>query len=318
MTTVLIIDDSDFMRTLIKNIVTNQGFTVVGEAESGRTGAIKYIELRPDVVISDYVMDDMDGITGLRQIIGYNPDAVVIMLSSLMGQQVYVDEAKAIGAKEVLAKPIDIRKFNAMLGKYLKDPGPEGSSRHGDDNIREFTQNPKLLEVFCRDAKKAVVTLRETIRNDNMKLYTTTVHAMKSALANIDEHELSDMALLLETAGRGDNKGFVLTNTEGFISALETLVENIWKAISADENMNSIVEDGVKDKVFLVEQLRIIKTACEDYDDEAVYTAYDRLRKMQWDIKTATDIEEIRDNVFLHSDFEKARSIAMILLSQME
>jgi len=106
MKTVLIIDDSAFMRRLIRNIVTKNGYNVIGEAVNGKIGVDKYKELRPDVVTMDLVMDEMTGLEALKEILEANPEANVFMVSS-MGQEVIVRDAIMMGAKDFIHKPFD-------------------------------------------------------------------------------------------------------------------------------------------------------------------------------------------------------------------
>ena len=106
MKTVLIVDDSSIMRRILKNIVTKNGYEVIGEASNGKIGVKKYRELHPDIVTMDFVMDEMNGLEALSRIIGENPDANVIMVSS-MGQEVIVRDAIVLGAKHYLLKPFD-------------------------------------------------------------------------------------------------------------------------------------------------------------------------------------------------------------------
>jgi len=106
MKTVLIADDSSFMRRLIKNIAVKNGYHVVGEAENGQTAVDKYKELLPDIVTMDLVMDELTGLEALKQIIKENPNANIIMISS-MGQEIIVRDAIIFGAKNFLHKPFD-------------------------------------------------------------------------------------------------------------------------------------------------------------------------------------------------------------------
>jgi len=106
MKTVLIVDDSSMMRRMIKNIVIKNGITVVGEAENGELGVNKYRELRPDFVTMDLIMDEMTGMEALKLILDEDPDANVIMVSS-MGQDVIIRDAIVLGAKNFLLKPFD-------------------------------------------------------------------------------------------------------------------------------------------------------------------------------------------------------------------
>jgi two-component system chemotaxis response regulator CheY len=104
MKTLLIVDDSEYMRSLIKKTVRNLDISVVGEAENGVAGAQKYKELMPDIVTLDLAMDEGDGITALKEIMSINPDAKVMIVSSTAGQGPIVKEASELGAKIVIDK----------------------------------------------------------------------------------------------------------------------------------------------------------------------------------------------------------------------
>lgn len=103
-TKVLIVDDAAFMRMMIKDILTKNGFEVVGEAENGAKAVEKYQELRPDLTTMDITMPEMDGITAVKQIKKIDPGAKVIMCSA-MGQQAMVIEAIQSGARDFIVKP---------------------------------------------------------------------------------------------------------------------------------------------------------------------------------------------------------------------
>jgi len=85
--------------------------------------------------------------------------------------------------------------------------------------------NPQLLKYFCNDAEKAIVTLRESVDRGDVKTFTITVHAMKSALANVGENEASDIAGELEAAGHGGDMKFISARIGGFIQSLESLID---------------------------------------------------------------------------------------------
>ena len=102
--TVLVCDDAIFMRTMISDILTQAGYEVVGEAETGSQAVQKYRELKPDLVTMDIVMPDMSGIEAVRLICKDDPDAKVLMCSA-MGQQALVVEAIQAGAKDFVVKP---------------------------------------------------------------------------------------------------------------------------------------------------------------------------------------------------------------------
>lgn len=101
---VLIVDDASFMRVSIKNILTKNGYDVVGEANNGLVGFQKYQELNPDIVTMDITMPEMDGLTSLKNILAVNPAAKIVMVSA-MGQESMVREAIIAGAKGFIVKP---------------------------------------------------------------------------------------------------------------------------------------------------------------------------------------------------------------------
>ena len=94
------------MRMMIKDILTKNGYTVAGEAENGAKAVERYLELKPDLVMMDITMPEMDGIQALKKIKQADPSATVIMCSA-MGQQAMVIEAIQSGAKDFIVKPFD-------------------------------------------------------------------------------------------------------------------------------------------------------------------------------------------------------------------
>ena len=92
------------MRMMIKDILTKNGYNVVGEAENGAKAVEKYQELKPDLVLMDITMPEMDGIQALKAIKAADPSATVIMCSA-MGQQAMVIESIQSGAKDFIVKP---------------------------------------------------------------------------------------------------------------------------------------------------------------------------------------------------------------------
>ena len=98
------VDDAMFMRMMLKDILSKNGYEVVGEAANGREAIEKYIELRPDLVLLDITMPEMDGLTALKEIKHIDPQAVVVVCSA-MGQQNMVIEAIQNGALDFIVKP---------------------------------------------------------------------------------------------------------------------------------------------------------------------------------------------------------------------
>lgn len=115
---ILIVDDAAFMRMMIKEILTKNGFSVVGEASDGAQAVEKYKELGPDLVTMDITMPEMDGITALKEIKKMDPNARIIMCSA-MGQQAMVIDAIQAGAKDFIVKPFQADRVIEAIKKTL-------------------------------------------------------------------------------------------------------------------------------------------------------------------------------------------------------
>ncbi|MEY8515394.1 response regulator [Lachnospiraceae bacterium 29-84] len=115
---ILICDDAAFMRMMIKDILTKNGYEVAGEAENGQKAVEKYNETKPDLVLMDITMPEMDGIQALKAIKGNDPSASVIMCSA-MGQQAMVIEAIQSGAKDFIVKPFQAERVLEAVKKVV-------------------------------------------------------------------------------------------------------------------------------------------------------------------------------------------------------
>lgn len=118
MVRVLIADDAAFMRMMIKNILVQHGYEVVGEAQDGAEAVVKHAELRPDVTTMDITMPEKDGIAALKEILAADPGARVVMCSAL-GQESKVIESIRSGAKDFVVKPFQQQRVLAALDKAL-------------------------------------------------------------------------------------------------------------------------------------------------------------------------------------------------------
>lgn len=103
-TKVLIVDDAVFMRTVLKKMLEEANYEIVGEASNGVEAIAQAKELKPDIVTLDITMPEMDGITALPEILEASPSSKVIMCSA-MGQQPMVVDAIKSGAKDFIVKP---------------------------------------------------------------------------------------------------------------------------------------------------------------------------------------------------------------------
>jgi two-component system, chemotaxis family, chemotaxis protein CheY len=115
---ILIVDDAAFMRMMIKDILSKNGYEIVGEAADGAQAVQLYRDTQPDLVTMDITMPEMDGITALKEIKKVNPQAKVIMCSA-MGQQAMVIDAIQAGAKDFIVKPFQADRVLEAISKAL-------------------------------------------------------------------------------------------------------------------------------------------------------------------------------------------------------
>ena len=118
---VLVVDDSMFVAKQLGQILTSEGYEVVATAADGKEGVDKYKELYPniDLVTMDITMPRMDGITALEQIMAFDKNAKVVMVSAL-GKEELVKRSLLAGAKNYIVKPLDRKKVLERIASSIK------------------------------------------------------------------------------------------------------------------------------------------------------------------------------------------------------
>ncbi len=119
---VLIVDDSLFMRKMLRKKLEARNIRVIGEAEDGLRAFEEYKKLTPDIVLLDIVMPKADGIKALKLIRGYDPAAKVIMLTAI-GQEKLIKEARELGAVGYIVKPFDEDNLIKTIMRVMRDRG---------------------------------------------------------------------------------------------------------------------------------------------------------------------------------------------------
>ena len=117
MATILVVDDAAFMRQKCSQLLVQNGHKVV-EAGNGSEALTKYKEIKPDGVLLDITMPDMDGLQALKELKTVDPNARVAMVTA-MGQQSMVMEALKSGALDFVVKPFDAERVKAAVQKLL-------------------------------------------------------------------------------------------------------------------------------------------------------------------------------------------------------
>lgn len=116
---ILLVDDAAFMRKMLKDTLSKNGYTDISEAVDGADAVQKYGEISPDLVIMDITMPNMDGLEALKAIREKDGNANVVMCSA-MGQESMVMDAVRSGAKDFIVKPFKadrvIKTVSSILG----------------------------------------------------------------------------------------------------------------------------------------------------------------------------------------------------------
>jgi len=263
-------------------------------------------------------MPKMDGIEATKIIreLGYTRPVIALTANAVAGQ---ADIFLSNGFNDFISKPIDIRHLNALLNTLIRDKQPpeviEAArksvlNKPAVEEAPQLSIAPELARTFIRDAEKAIKVLemvyskRGALEDEDIQLYAINVHAMKSALANIGETELSGFARRLEMAGKGRDIDVISTETPDFMSKLRAVVEKITPR-EEDDNGKIVQED----QDFLQEKLIIFRAACTIYDKKAAKEVLVELKKKNWPRSIKEMLNTLAEHL-LHSDFEEAANVA--------
>jgi two-component system, chemotaxis family, chemotaxis protein CheY len=140
---VVIVDDTVFMRMSLRNILESFDFEVVGEGSDGFEAVTLYKRLKPDMITMDITMPKKDGVAAVKEIIAFDPEATIIMVSA-MGQKSKVVEAVTAGAKDFVVKPFKPDRIVQALARLDKsDPEPEVEDESGSEAEPAAETNPE-------------------------------------------------------------------------------------------------------------------------------------------------------------------------------
>ena len=197
------------------------GFEVLEKIEKGA----KY-----DIILMDHMMPEMDGIETTNRLkqMGYDGTIIALTANALIGN---AEMFRSKGFDWFISKPVDIRQLDSALLRFIKDKHPD---KHAGQESRLLYQStkpqniqPKLRNAVLRDANRAIKAIGESLESGDVTLFITSVHAMKSAMANVKEIELSEMASTLEKAGHDEDYDFIYEKTPKFVKRLEEFIERL-------------------------------------------------------------------------------------------
>jgi signal transduction histidine kinase/CheY-like chemotaxis protein/PAS domain-containing protein len=318
---ILVVDDVESNLFVVKGLLTPYGLRV--ETATSGTEAIEKIKEGSvyDIVFMDHMMPVINGMEATKIIrgMGYTQPIIALTANAVVGQsEIFL----ANGFDGFLSKPIDSRELGAILDRFIRDKQPreviEATRRERHKRETGNTSDPvknkkdrfELEKYVISDAKKAIKVIEEVYGKLHasdaaaLERFTTAVHGMKSALANIGETELSGKALRLEQAGIERDLAVIEEETPAFIGALQFLCDN-YKPAPNEET----VELTDAHLVYLRDKLLDIKMACEKFDITAAKDALGDLQRKTWPGYVNSVLDEISLHL-LHSAFRKAADVA--------
>ena len=323
---VLVVDDVESNIYVTRGMMLPYGISI-DTASSGFEAIEKIKDGNVyDIIFMDHMMPRMDGIEATKKIreMGYTNTIVALTANALVGRaEMFLKN----GFDGFISKPIDSRELNRMLIELIRNKQPqevieaarrETINKNSADkdpsrlpDAQETTHpettasvNSELLMAAVNDIENAIDVLEELLSTINTSgiannesdliLFTTTVHGMKSALANVGEMSLSKVALRLEEAADREERTLISAVTPEFIKELRFFMGKVKQqaqpaGAGTDENMNLSPED----KGFLINKLNDIKTACEKLILNDAKTVLKELKRKTWPGKISEIINEI-------------------------
>ncbi len=317
---ILVVDD------IATNIMVAEGlmrpYRMHIESCTSGAKAIEMVQAKSyDLVFMDHMMPEMDGIEATQRIRALpNLQALPIVALTANAVSGIRDMFMQNGMNDFLAKPIEMSKLDSMLEKWI--PAKKQTkytpmavsteqtlfSIEGVDVALGLSMTGgsadtyrKTLAIFRRDGLQKIDEIRAT--RDNLPLFATYVHALKSALASIGATALSEEAKSLEMAGKQEEITFVKRNTEPFLLELAALLRHIGEILPESSEAPTNAEDVAALQTSLVS----LKVALTQMDVGKVDAILNELQAKAWDTTITHAIEQIAQSILLF-EYDEAQA----------
>ena len=272
-----------------------------------------------DLVLMDHMMPGMDGVEAvkiIRSLGGKHANLPIVALTAnaiIGAKEMFLKN----GFNDFISKPIEVSKLNSVLAKWIpsekqmKAEHPQAVESEPETEITITGVDVKrgmalsgggaknyldTLSVFHKNGLTKAGELTECLQKENWSLYTTYVHALKSASANIGANKISEEASALESAGISNNIDFIKNHTGGFLANLQKLLESINEAVAANAQKP---DSEPADENLMKELLAALKSAVEAFDSDAMDNASEKLQDFTHIPEKGASLSELLQNVFL-------------------
>jgi len=282
------------------------------------------------------MMPEMDGIEATGKIrafaendIYYKRLPIIAMTANAVSgmREMFMDN----GMDDFISKPVETARFYSMLEKWI----PKGKQEkyvesavpvskyfieiQGIDTKTGLAMTGgsrdnylHILEVFRRDSVEKISQIRSCLEAGNIALFTTYVHALKSASASIGAMTLSETAKNLELAGTKGRRDYITEHIEAFLEELGSLAENISEYMAEESGTDSI--EIINDIQTLQTQLTILKESLAAINVETTDEALKKLQAGRWSSNIQDKLDVIYQAILLF-EYEEATEVIDNLLS---
>jgi signal transduction histidine kinase/DNA-binding response OmpR family regulator len=305
---VLVVDDVESNLYVARGLLRPYGLSV--ETANSGVEAIEKIKTNEyDIVFMDHMMPVMDGIkaTNILRGSGYNQPIVALTANAISGQ---AEMFLSNGFDRFISKPIDARELALALKEFTRDrKSPEileAARREKPKAVAAPERNSaELKKYFIKDAEKNIKVLENIYMkmdgpdDTDIESYTIAVHGIKSALRNIGETKLSELAFKLEQAGEARNFDVIFGETPALMENLKAVVAKL-----KPKEKSFASEVSRDDRLFLKEKLSELGTACETFNIRAAETVLTDLGQRTWPREIDETINEISVDL-LRGEYKK-------------
>ena len=335
---ILIVDDVQTNLKVAKGLLLPYMMQV--ELAGGGVEAIEKLKLKNyDLVFMDHRMPDMDGIEATERLRAMGKEdpyykslpIIALTANAVSGmREIFLKN----GFNDYISKPIDTVKLNSILDKWV----PRAKRKHSAPLLVSTNTSKELkiegldvnigiaatggtvgyyletLSTFCEDGIERINKIKKCLATGNLPLYTTYLHALKSAAANMGANRLSEMAKNLEEAGKLEDLAYIEKHTGEFVYTLESLILRIREALSA-HGLNSDDEKEPVDVKKLKAALLTLKKAFDNMDLVVMNRAVDDLIRLPKTEETAATVSGISNNILM-AEYDEAAELIDSLLKE--
>jgi CheY-like chemotaxis protein len=314
---VLVVDDINMNLVVARGLMQPYNMQI-DLCSSGADAIEAMLTKHYDLVFMDHMMPGMDGLEAVQRIRAmalrdsHYADIPIIALTAnaVTGtKEMFMEN----GFNDFLSKPIDTATLNSILEKWIpKDKQIHTSEMlrtqinetdgelviHGVDIKKGISQTGNSLDdyrnaliIFCKDGIDKIGEIQACLENNDIKLFSTYIHAIKSISASIGADALSSYAKNLEVAGLSDDTDFIFTHTPVFLIEFEKMINNIKEALLRERSTSDHTASIDKDS--LITDLIKLQAALDNYNIPAINEISKNLSKLTNDPDIGESISEI-------------------------